>query len=96
MRTAAHLLSSQPAEASIAIVGDEWDFLRGATSGTELPSHRLNAPVGRMSVVPDKPDDFVNWLVERGMADNPLLFALCGDDDRYLRYMLAGLLRIEE
>ncbi|CVI63487.1 hypothetical protein AGR9A_Lc40437 [Agrobacterium salinitolerans str. Hayward 0363] len=49
-----------------------------------------------MSVVPDKPDDFVNWLVERGMADNPLLFALCGDDDRYLRYMLAGLLRIEE
>ncbi|MGG2473744.1 FAD/NAD(P)-binding protein, partial [Rhizobium sp. BR5] len=39
--TAAHLLSSLPADASIAIVGDESDFGRGTAYRTELPYHRL-------------------------------------------------------
>lgn len=94
--TAAHLLSSLPAEASIAIVGDESDFGRGTAYRTELPYHRLNVPAGRMSVFPDRPDDFVEWLAQNGLGNDPLLFASRGDYGLYLRDRLASLLRSRE
>ncbi|CUX50899.1 MULTISPECIES: FAD/NAD(P)-binding protein [Rhizobium/Agrobacterium group] len=94
--TAAHLLSSLPAKASIAIVGDESDFGRGTAYRTELPYHRLNVPAGRMSVFPDRPEDFIEWLKENGIADDPLLFASRGDYGLYLRDRLATLLRSRE
>ncbi|MFK3781682.1 FAD/NAD(P)-binding protein [Agrobacterium sp. NPDC089420] len=93
---AAHLLSFLPPEASIAIVGDESDFGRGTAYRTELPYHRLNVPAGRMSVFPDRPDDFLNWLKENGLGDDPLLFASRGDYGLYLRDRLASLLRSRE
>ncbi len=91
--TAAHLLSSLPPEASVAIVGDESDFGRGTAYRTELPYHRLNVPAGRMSVFPDRPDDFLDWLRENGIGRDPLLFASRGDYGLYLRDRLASLLR---
>ncbi|TRA99881.1 MULTISPECIES: FAD/NAD(P)-binding protein [Rhizobium/Agrobacterium group] len=94
--TAAHLLSSLPAKASIVIVGDESDFGRGTAYRTELPYHRLNVPAGRMSVFPDRPKDFVDWLKESGIGDDPLLFASRGDYGLYLRDRLATLLRSRE
>ncbi|MFS8124397.1 FAD/NAD(P)-binding domain-containing protein [Rhizobium sp. BR 250] len=94
--TAAHLLSSLPAEASIAIVGDESDFGRGTAYRTELPYHRLNVPAGRMSVFPDRPQDFVDWLIENGITRDPLAFASRGDYGLYLRDRLANLLRSRE
>ena len=94
--TAAHLLSSLPAEASIAIVGDESDFGRGTAYRTELPYHRLNVPAGRMSVFPDRADDFVEWLAQNGLGNDPLLFASRGDYGLYLRDRLASLLRSRE
>ncbi|WP_395775320.1 FAD/NAD(P)-binding protein [Agrobacterium pusense] len=94
--TAAHLLSSLPAEASIAIVGDESDFGRGTAYRTELPYHRLNVPAGRMSVFPDRPDDFVEWLAQNGLGTDPFLFASRGDYGLYLRDRLASLLRSRE
>lgn len=94
--TAAHLLSSLPAEASIAIVGDESDFGRGTAYRTELPYHRLNVPAGRMSVFPDRPDDFVEWLAQNGLGNDPLLFASRGDYGLYLRDRLPSLLRSRE
>ncbi|MCZ7480972.1 FAD/NAD(P)-binding protein [Rhizobium rhizogenes] len=94
--TAAHLLSSLPAKASIVIVGDESDFGRGTAYRTELPYHRLNVPAGRMSVFPDRPNDFIDWLKESGIGDDPLLFASRGDYGLYLRDRLATLLRSRE
>ncbi|MDH7809863.1 MULTISPECIES: FAD/NAD(P)-binding protein [unclassified Rhizobium] len=91
--TAAHLLSSLPGDASIAIVGDESDFGRGTAYRTELPYHRLNVPAGRMSVFPDRPDDFLDWLTENGLGNDPLAFASRGDYGLYLRDRLASLLR---
>lgn len=91
--TAAHLLSSLPADASIAIVGDDSDFGRGTAYRTELPYHRLNVPAGRMSVFPDRPNDFLDWLTGNGLGDDPLLFASRGDYGLYLRDRLAALLR---
>lgn len=94
--TAAHLLSSLPAEASIAIVGDESDFGRGTAYRTELPYHRLNVPAGRMSVFPDRPNDFIDWLTENRITTDPLAFASRGDYGLYLRDRLANLLRSRE
>ncbi|WCK04668.1 FAD/NAD(P)-binding protein [Agrobacterium tumefaciens] len=94
--TAAHLLSSLPSDASIAIVGDESDFGRGTAYRTELPYHRLNVPAGRMSVFPDRPNDFVDWLTENGITTDPLAFASRGDYGLYLRDRLANLLRSRE
>lgn len=37
-------------------------FARGMAYSTSNPSHLLNAPAGRMSAFPDRPDDFVEWL----------------------------------
>ena len=91
--TAAHLLSSLPPEASIAIVGDESNFGRGTAYRTELPYHRLNVPAGRMSVFPDRPDDFLDWLTENGLGNDPLAFGSRGDYGLYLRDRLAALLR---
>lgn len=94
--TAAHLLSSLPAHASIAIVGDDSDFGRGTAYRTELPYHRLNVPAARMSVFPEQPDDFLSWLRENELGDDPLLFASRGDYGLYLRDRLATLLRSRE
>ncbi|MGV2113931.1 FAD/NAD(P)-binding protein [Agrobacterium salinitolerans] len=77
-----------------ALVGS--DFGRGTAYRAELPFHRLNVPAGRMSAFPDRADDFVDWLAENGIADNPLLFASRGDYGLYLRDRLAGLLRNRE
>ena len=87
------LLSSLPADASIAIVGDDTDFGRGTAYRTELPFHRLNVPAGRMSLFPERPDDFLNWLAEKGIGNDPLAFASRGDYGLYLRDRLASLLR---
>ncbi|MDS7594551.1 FAD/NAD(P)-binding protein [Agrobacterium tumefaciens] len=87
------LLSSLPSDASIAIVGDDADFGRGTAYRTELPFHRLNVPAGRMSLFPDRPDDFLEWLREKDIANDPLLFASRGDYGLYLRDRLASLLR---
>ncbi|OAE48997.1 FAD/NAD(P)-binding protein [Agrobacterium tumefaciens] len=94
--TAAHLLTNLPQEASIAIVGDDSDFGRGTAYRTELPYHRLNVPAGRMSVFPDRPNDFVEWLRQNGLDDSPLSFASRGDYGLYLRDRLASLLRSRE
>lgn len=69
--TAAHLLSSLPPEASVAIVGDESDFGRGTAYRTELPYHRLNVPAGRMSVFPDRPMIFLTGYVRTGSDGIP-------------------------
>ncbi|MDZ7925903.1 MAG: FAD/NAD(P)-binding protein [Agrobacterium sp.] len=90
--TAAHLLFSA-AGGSIALVGDESDFGRGTAYRTELPYHRLNVPAGRMSVFPNRPDDFLDWLTENGLGNDPLAFASRGDYGLYLRDRLATLLR---
>jgi uncharacterized NAD(P)/FAD-binding protein YdhS len=88
-----NLLRVLPPSASIAVVGDDPGFGRGTAYRTEFYLHRLNVPAARMSVYPDKPDDFVEWLRRRGRAVFAEDFATRGDYGLYLRDTLAALLR---
>ncbi|MDW9775135.1 FAD-binding protein [Sinorhizobium meliloti] len=88
-----HLLRLLPASASIAIVGDDPGFGRGTAYRTEFYIHRLNVAAGRMSVLPDAPDDFVEWLEQNGRQASADGFASRVDYGLYLRDRLASLLR---
>jgi uncharacterized NAD(P)/FAD-binding protein YdhS len=88
-----NLLKLLPQSASIAVIGDDPGFGRGTAYRTEFHLHRLNVPAGRMSVFPDMPNDFVDWLQRQGRAITPDDFASRGDYGLYLRDTLAALLR---
>ncbi|MBW6424633.1 FAD/NAD(P)-binding protein [Rhizobium sp. XQZ8] len=91
-----NLLRVLPPTASIAVVGDDPGFGRGTAYRTEFYLHRLNVPAARMSVFPDRPDDFVEWLRGQGKAVFAEDFASRGDYGLYLRDTLASLLRPRE
>ncbi len=82
-----------PPGASIAVIGDDPGFGRGTAYRTEFYLHRLNVPAARMSVFPDKPDDFVEWLRRRGKPVFAEDFASRGDYGLYLRDTLAAHLK---
>lgn len=88
-----NLLRLLPATRSIAVVGDDPGFGRGTAYRTEFYLHRLNVPAGRMSVFPDRPNDFLEWLHRQGRAISAEEFASRGDYGLYLRDTLAALLR---
>lgn len=78
---------------SIAVVGDDPGFGRGTAYRSEFYLHRLNVPAARMSLFPDEPDDFVDWLKEKGRNPEGAYFASRGDYGLYLRDRLAVILR---
>jgi uncharacterized NAD(P)/FAD-binding protein YdhS len=91
--TLCNLIERLPASASVAVVGDDPGFGRGTAYRSELFLHRLNVPAGRMSVFPDRPSQFVDWLDQRGRPLREGDFASRHDYGLYLRDTLAGLLR---
>jgi uncharacterized NAD(P)/FAD-binding protein YdhS len=88
-----NLIELLPVSAAIAIVGDDPGFGRGTAYRTELFLHRLNVPAGRMSLFPDRPRDFLDWLKGRGRQLQEGDFASRSDYGLYVRDTLAGLLR---
>jgi uncharacterized NAD(P)/FAD-binding protein YdhS len=88
-----NLLRLLPASRRIAVIGDDPGFGRGTAYRTEFYVHRLNVPAGRMSLFPDRPDDFLKWLEDKGRDISLDDFASRGDYGLYLRDRLASLLR---
>ncbi|MBX5139516.1 FAD-dependent pyridine nucleotide-disulfide oxidoreductase [Rhizobium lentis] len=88
-----NLIEQLPASATVAVVGDDPGFGRGTAYRTELYLHRLNVPAGRMSLLPHQPDDFVDWLKNRGRLLQAGDFASRSDYGLYVRDTLAQLLR---
>jgi uncharacterized NAD(P)/FAD-binding protein YdhS len=82
-----------PPSGRIAVVGDDPGFGRGAAYRTEFYVHRLNVPAARMSVFADRPDDFLDWLKQKGRDLPGDDFASRNDYGLYLRDRLADLLR---
>ena len=91
--TVCNLVELLPETASVAIVGDDPGFGRGTAYRTELYLHRLNVPAGRMSLFPDRPNAFVEWLREHKRPLDAGDFASRQDYGLYIRDSLAALLR---
>ena len=67
----------------------------GLAYGTEDPHHLLNVPAGGMSLDPDRPADFAEWLAARpdapaAPADGGPVFAPRRTYGTYLRERLAA------
>ncbi|QRM47257.1 FAD/NAD(P)-binding protein [Rhizobium sp. BG4] len=91
--TLCNLIERLPASAAVAVIGDDPGFGRGTAYRSELYLHRLNVPAGRMSLFPDRPDGFVEWLAERKRPLKEGDFASRQDYGLYVRDSLAALLR---
>ncbi|WP_244920093.1 FAD/NAD(P)-binding protein [Rhizobium etli] len=61
---AAHLLADGKLAAGVKVVVVEprEDLGRGLAYNTNDPAHRINVPAGKMTLFPERPDDFLNYL----------------------------------
>jgi uncharacterized NAD(P)/FAD-binding protein YdhS len=53
---------------AIVLIGKNAEHGRGIAYSTRNPNHLLNVPAGRMSADTNRPDQFVQWLVARGIV----------------------------
>ena len=64
---ALHLADALPAGIAEIIVFEPREELgRGLAYDTEDPAHRINVPAARMSLFPDRPEDFLEWIAATG------------------------------
>ncbi len=49
----------------IAVFEPSPDLAEGVAYSTRRPEHLLNVPTGRMSALPDRPSDFLDWFAAR-------------------------------
>jgi uncharacterized NAD(P)/FAD-binding protein YdhS len=69
---AAQLLRRAAENVRVTVIERKAPLGRGVAYGTECPDHLLNVPAGKISVLPDEPDHFFNWITERvGRAGYP-------------------------
>ncbi|UWU18514.1 FAD/NAD(P)-binding protein (plasmid) [Rhizobium sullae] len=67
-----HLVKAMPDKLPRIIVFEpRREIGRGLAYDTEDPAHRINVPAARMSLLPDLPEDFLDWVVENdAVADD--------------------------
>src|SRR5512138_1194658 len=63
---AVQLLRCGNARREITLIESRERLGRGIAYGTSLDAHVLNTRAGRMSLLPDDSEHFVNWLRRRG------------------------------
>ncbi|MBS7539539.1 FAD/NAD(P)-binding protein [Ancylobacter lacus] len=64
-----HLLRQRPDLAQIVIVEPREELGRGLAYSAADPAHRINVPATRMSLIPDTPDHFNDWLEASGALE---------------------------
>lgn len=64
-----HLLRQRPDLAEIVIVEPRAEIGRGLAYSAADPQHRINVPATRMSLIPDTPDHFNDWLEASGALE---------------------------
>jgi len=65
---AIHLMRAARAPLRLVLVEPSAELGRGLAYGPATPRHLLNVPAGRMSLLPDRPDDFLAFLRENEPA----------------------------
>ncbi|MGM9516466.1 FAD/NAD(P)-binding protein [Roseateles sp. DB2] len=90
---ALHLLERMPAGSRLTLINAGAPLGRGLAYGTQSPLHLLNVPAGRMAWRPDRPDDFITWLGERGRAASGKSFVPRAWYGEYLAARLQEALR---
>ena len=63
----AHLCAIASPGTRLLLAGNETAL--GLAYGAAAPTHLLNVAAGRMSMYPDRPDDFVQWLTAHDLAE---------------------------
>jgi len=63
--TAIGVLRGATAALRMALIEPQLPLGRGVAYATRYPEHLLNVPAGKMSGFPDRPDDFLGYLVAR-------------------------------
>lgn len=86
----AHLLRDHPGLHGDVVVIEPAERLgAGLAYGTADPAHRTNVTAGRMSLFPDQPDHFIDWLDGKSeAAQDP--DAVTSDGRRHVRRTLFG------
>ena len=66
----AHSMTDRPP--AIVIFEPRRELGRGLAYDTTDPAHRINVPAARMSLLPDQPEDFLEWIGRNdAVADDP-------------------------
>lgn len=64
-----HLLHQRPDLGGVVIVEPRAQIGRGLAYSAANPKHRINVPAARMSLIPDTPNHFNEWLESSGALD---------------------------
>lgn len=62
-----HLLRQRPETERVIIVEPRAEIGRGLAYAAADPSHRVNVPATRMSLIPDQPEHFNDWFEASGL-----------------------------
>lgn len=81
----AHALRNSATRMEIVLLNRKASFARGVAYGTHSASHLLNVPAARMSIFPERPDDFLAYLSEQGLPADPVSFVPRSHFGNYLR-----------
>lgn len=78
--TAFHLAGlTSPGEVEIVVVEPRPALGRGLAYSTDDPTHRVNVPAARMTLIAETPEHFIDWLAAERIRMSPGTLTLRGD-----------------
>src|SRR3984893_6670004 len=93
----AFYLVRQETRARVILIDQRPDFGLGLAYSTPSLRHLLNVPAGKISVLPDQPDHFLNWLRKHhDPAATEKTFAPRAVFGRYIQSLLASTRMVEQ